>query len=75
LTERRVERTKNFLVGEGVREENIEIRSFGDEQQLTSQQIKEQIAQNPDVTQADRQQMLNNLPVMVWQITVVWTSA
>ncbi len=65
LTERRVERTKNFLVGEGIREENIETRSFGDEQQLNSDQIKEQIAQNPDLTASDRQQMLNNLPVMV----------
>jgi outer membrane protein OmpA-like peptidoglycan-associated protein len=65
LTERRVERTKKFLVGEGIREENIEIRSVGDEQQLTSEQIKEQIAQNPDLAPADRQQMLNNLPVMV----------
>ena len=65
LTERRVESTKNFLVGEGIREENIETRSFGDEKQLSSEEIKEQIAQNPDVTQADREQMLKNLPVMV----------
>ncbi|MBA3915859.1 MAG: OmpA family protein [Acidobacteriales bacterium] len=65
LTERRVERTKNFLVGEGVREDNIEIQSFGDEQQLGSEQVKEQIAQNPDVTPAERQQMMSNLPVMV----------
>ncbi|MDP9160059.1 MAG: OmpA family protein [Acidobacteriota bacterium] len=65
LTGRRVERTKSFLIGEGIREENIEIRSLGDEQQLTSEQVKEQIAQNPEVTQAERQQMLGNLPVMV----------
>ena len=32
---------------------------------MTTEQIKEQIAQNPDISQDDRQVMLNNLPVMV----------
>jgi outer membrane protein OmpA-like peptidoglycan-associated protein len=65
LTERRVERTKNFLVEHGVPENHIETRSFGVEDQLTAEQIKEQIAQNPDLTPDDRQQMLSNLRVMV----------
>jgi opacity protein-like surface antigen len=65
LTQRRVERTKNVLVEHGVPEDHIEIRSFGKEEQLTPDQIKEQIAQNPDLTPDDRQQMLNNLRVMV----------
>jgi outer membrane protein OmpA-like peptidoglycan-associated protein/opacity protein-like surface antigen len=65
LTERRVERTRNFLVEHGVLENHIETRSFGKEDQLTADQIKEQIAQNPDLTPDDRQQMLNNLRVMV----------
>jgi outer membrane protein OmpA-like peptidoglycan-associated protein len=65
LTERRVGRTKNFLVEHGVREDHIETRSFGKEDQLTAEQIKEQIAQTPDLTPDDRQQMLNNLRVMV----------
>jgi hypothetical protein len=43
----------------------VETRSFGEEDQLTAGQIKEQIAQNPDLTPDDRQQMLNNLQVMV----------
>jgi outer membrane protein OmpA-like peptidoglycan-associated protein/opacity protein-like surface antigen len=65
LTERRVERTKNFLVEHGVREDHFELKSFGKEDQLTADQIKEQMAQNPDLTPDDRQQMLNNLRVMV----------
>jgi outer membrane protein OmpA-like peptidoglycan-associated protein/opacity protein-like surface antigen len=65
LTQRRVERTKNFLVEHGVPEDHIETRSFGKEDQLTADQIKELIAQNPDLSPADRQQMLNNLQVMV----------
>ena len=65
LTERRVGRTKSFLVEHGVPENHIETRAFGEEDQLTADQIKEQMAQNPDLTPADRQKMLNNLRVMV----------
>jgi outer membrane protein OmpA-like peptidoglycan-associated protein/opacity protein-like surface antigen len=65
LTERRVERTKRFLIEHGVPADRLETRSFGDENPLTTEQIKEQIAQNPDLTPADRQQMLGNLRVMV----------
>jgi outer membrane protein OmpA-like peptidoglycan-associated protein len=65
LTERRVERTKNYLVEHGVPADDLETRSFGDENLLTAEQIKEQIAQNPELTEGDRQQMLSNLRVMV----------
>ena len=65
LTERRVERTKNFLVEHGVPADHFETRSFGKEDQLTATQIKEQMAQNPDLTPDDRKKMLNNLQVMV----------
>jgi outer membrane protein OmpA-like peptidoglycan-associated protein len=49
LTQRRVERTKNFLVEHGV----------------PADQVKEQIAQNTELTPDDRHQMLNNLSVLV----------
>jgi len=65
LTERRVERTKSFLVGHGVSANAIETRSFGQEDELNAEQVKAQIAQNPDLTPDDRKQMLRNLPVMV----------
>ena len=65
LTERRVERTKNALVEHGVPQDHIETRSIGKEEQLTADQTRALIAQDPDLTAADRQQMLNNLPVMV----------
>ncbi len=60
-----MERTKNFLVEHGVAADHLETRSFGKGTQLTVDQIKELIAQDPDLTPADRQQMLNNLQVMV----------
>jgi outer membrane protein OmpA-like peptidoglycan-associated protein/opacity protein-like surface antigen len=65
LTERRVERAKNFLVEHGVPADHFETRSFGEENQLTAEQIKELIAQDPDLSPADRQKMLSNLQVMV----------
>lgn len=65
LTQRRVERTKNFLVEHGVPGDHLETRSFGKEDQLTADQTKGQIAQNADLTPDDRKQMLNNLRVMV----------
>ena len=65
LTQRRVERTKNFLVEHGVPADHFETRAFGKEDQLTADQIKELIAQNPDLSPADRQQMLKNLQVLV----------
>jgi outer membrane protein OmpA-like peptidoglycan-associated protein len=65
LTERRVERTKSFLIEHGVSANAIETRSYGKEDDLTPDQVKEQIAENPDLTPAERQQMLNDLPIMV----------
>jgi outer membrane protein OmpA-like peptidoglycan-associated protein len=65
LTERRANRTKNLLVEQGIPADHIETQSFGKEDQLTADQIKELMAHDPDLTPADRQQMLNNLQVMV----------
>jgi hypothetical protein len=65
LTERRVERTRSFLVEHGVPADHIETRSFGDANPLTPAQIKQQIADNPDLSPSDRQQMLSDLRVVV----------
>ncbi len=65
LTERRAERTKSFLVEHGVSAAAIDTQAFGENDNLTEEQVKEQIAQNPDITQDERQQMLNNIRVMV----------
>jgi outer membrane protein OmpA-like peptidoglycan-associated protein len=65
LTERRVERTKAYLVENGVAEDHIETRSYGKEDQLSADQVKAQIAENPDLSPDDRKLMLKNLQVMV----------
>jgi outer membrane protein OmpA-like peptidoglycan-associated protein len=65
LSERRVERTKSFMVEHNVPADHIETRSFGEENQLTSEQIKEQMADNPDLTPEERQKMMKNLTLLV----------
>ena len=65
LTERRVQRAKNFLVEHGVPAGNVQVRAFGEEQQLTSDQVKQQIEEDPDLNADERRQILSNLPVIV----------
>ena len=65
LTQRRVDRTKNYLVEHGVPADHFELKSFGEEDQLTADQIKEQMVDNPDLSAGDRQKMLRNLRVLV----------
>jgi outer membrane protein OmpA-like peptidoglycan-associated protein len=65
LTERRVERTKSFLVEHGVPADHFELKAFGKEDQLTADQIKEQMADNPDLSADERQKMMRNLQVLV----------
>ena len=65
LTDRRVERSKSYLVEHGVPANALDTRSFGFEDNLNADQVKEQIAGNPDLTPSERKQMLVNLPVMV----------
>ncbi len=60
-----MERTKSFLVEHGVLATAIDTRSFGKDDNLNADQVKEQIAQNPELTPGERQQMLKNLLVMV----------
>jgi outer membrane protein OmpA-like peptidoglycan-associated protein len=65
LTERRVERTKSVLVEHGVPADHIETRSFGKEDQLTPDQVKQQMADNPELTPEERQQLMKNFSVLV----------
>jgi outer membrane protein OmpA-like peptidoglycan-associated protein len=65
LTERRVERTKSYLVEHGVPADHIDTRSYGKEDQLSPDQIKQQMADNPDLTPEERQQLTKNFSVLV----------
>jgi outer membrane protein OmpA-like peptidoglycan-associated protein len=65
LSERRVDRTKRFLIEQGVPAESIETKAFGHQQNLTAEQVKQLIEQDTQLSQVDRQKILKNLPTVV----------
>jgi len=65
LTERRVARAKQFLVEQGVPEAKIETLGLGKEQELTADQVEESVKQNPELSDAEREKLLKELPVIV----------
>ena len=65
LTERRVARTKSFLVEQGVPAASIETRAFGKQDNLNAGQVRQLIEQNPDLSAEDRRKILSNLQVIV----------
>jgi len=52
-------------VQHGVSADHIDTRAYGEEDQLTTEQTKEQLAQNPDITPEERQLMMNKLALLV----------
>lgn len=58
LTERRVARSKSFLVEQGISAASIETRSLGKQDMLSPAQVREQMEQNPDLTPQDRRRLL-----------------
>ena len=65
LTERRVNRAKSFLVEQGVPEADIDTRAVGKEQQLTTEQVRALVEQNPDLSDVEKKKVLHRLSVIV----------
>jgi outer membrane protein OmpA-like peptidoglycan-associated protein len=65
LSERRVQLAKNFLTEQGVAANNIETKAYGMEQNLTSEQVKQLLEQNPEVSEVDRKGGLAKLDTLV----------
>jgi outer membrane protein OmpA-like peptidoglycan-associated protein len=67
LTDRRVGRTKNFLVEQGISAASLETQSFGKQDMLSPAQVRQQMEQNPDLTPEDRRTLLlgSNMQVIV----------
>jgi len=61
LSERRVERTKSYLVEKGVPADHIETKAFGFEKNMTSEEVKKLIEADPDLSVAEKQKILKNL--------------
>jgi outer membrane protein OmpA-like peptidoglycan-associated protein len=65
LTERRVNRTKQFLVEQGIADDHIDTQAVGKEQELSQDEVKDLIQNNPDLTDSERQRILQNLMTVV----------
>jgi outer membrane protein OmpA-like peptidoglycan-associated protein len=65
LSERRVERARQFLIDHGVPAANIETKAFGKEQNLTDAQVRDAVEQNPELTPEERQRILKNMRTII----------
>jgi len=65
LTERRVDRTKNFLIRQGVPAANLEVNALGAGQNLSDNEVKEAVEQNPELSTEDRQKLLQNMRAII----------
>jgi outer membrane protein OmpA-like peptidoglycan-associated protein len=61
LSERRVEDTKRFLVSQGIPEGNITVQVYGEEENLTADQVKDLVEQHPNLSQESKDKILSNL--------------
>jgi len=65
LSERRVERCRSFLVEHGIPADNIELKAVGKEENLTAEQVKESVENNPHLTEEERARVLRREDVII----------
>jgi outer membrane protein OmpA-like peptidoglycan-associated protein len=66
LSERRVARVKSFLVEQGVPESDIDTKAFGEQQNMTADEVKSAVEANPDITKEEKARFLRNITVIKW---------
>jgi outer membrane protein OmpA-like peptidoglycan-associated protein len=66
LTERRVARVKSFLVENGIPEANIETVAYGKQHNLTTEEVRQSIESNPELSPEERQRSLKNITILKW---------
>src|SRR5277367_4343530 len=64
LSERRVEITKRFLVGLGIPEASLQTKAFGEEENMTEDQVKQLVEQHPNLSQEQRDKIMANLKIV-----------
>lgn len=65
LSERRVERTKRFLVEHGVSSGSIQTEAFGKQQGLTDAEVKSAVERNPELSAEERQKLLDHMDTII----------
>ena len=65
LSERRVDRVKRFLIEHGVPAANLETKAFGEQRNLTEDQVKDAVEKNPELTPEQRQRVLSHMETVL----------
>jgi outer membrane protein OmpA-like peptidoglycan-associated protein len=64
LSERRVARVKSYLIEQGVPESKIDTKAFGKERNLTLEEVKASVGQNPELTTEERKRAMARINVI-----------
>jgi hypothetical protein len=65
LSERRVDRTKRFLVEHGVPAADIQTEAFGKQKELTDAEVKSVVERNPELSTEERQKLLEHMNTII----------
>jgi outer membrane protein OmpA-like peptidoglycan-associated protein len=61
LSERRVERARSYLVEKGVPADHLEVKAFGFVKNMTSEEVKKLLEEDPQLSAAERQKLTKNI--------------
>jgi outer membrane protein OmpA-like peptidoglycan-associated protein len=61
LSERRVERARSYLVEKGVPADHVEVKAFGFEKNMTSDEVKKLLDADSSLAPAERQKLVRNI--------------
>ena len=64
LSERRVEITKRFLIGLGIPKANLLTKAYGEEVNMTTEQVKQLVEEHTNLSQEQKDKILTNLKVV-----------
>ncbi len=65
LTERRAARVKNFLVEQGVPDGSLETQALGIQEQLTPDQVRQSLEDDPTLTANEKKRIVRNMRTIV----------
>jgi outer membrane protein OmpA-like peptidoglycan-associated protein len=65
LSERRVDSTKRFLVAHGVPAENIQTKAVGVQDNLTDDQVRSAVKNNPELSASQQKQVLDHMATII----------
>lgn len=65
LSQRRVDSTRQFLIAQGIPAADITTKAFGEEENLSDEQVRAEVESNPELTPEERQKVLDNLTTII----------